>query len=209
MKIILNQDVVNLGEEGDVVVVKNGYARNYLLPNNMAVMFNKTNQAIFASRTAAIEKRKEEKRAASASMKEKLDNVEITMVVSAGESGKLFGSVTSAMVQEALAKQGIEVERKKIEVATHSIKMVGTYSVRVRLYEDESAEVKLVVESENALKRRQAEEAKAKAEADKAEAVKAAQEAKAAKAAEEAAAAEAAEAEVASSEEAEAEKVEE
>lgn len=210
MKIILNQDVVNLGEEGDVVVVKNGYARNYLLPNNMAVMFNKTNQAIFASRTAAIEKRKEEKRAASASMKEKLDNVEITMVVSAGESGKLFGSVTSAMVQEALAKQGIEVERKKIEVATHSIKMVGTYSVRVRLYEDESAEVKLVVESENALKRRQAEEAKAKAEADKAEAIKAAQEAKAAKAAEEAAAAEAeVPAEEASSEEAEAEKVEE
>lgn len=204
MKIILNQDVVNLGEEGDVVVVKNGYARNYLLPNNMAVMFNKTNQAIFASRAAAIEKRKEEKRAASASMKEKLDNVEITMVVSAGESGKLFGSVTSAMVQEALAKQGIEVERKKIEVATHSIKMVGTYSVRVRLYEDESAEVKLVVESENALKRRQAEEAKAKAEAVKAEAVKAAQEAKAA----EEAAAEA-EAEEASSEEAEAEKVEE
>ncbi|WP_321301474.1 50S ribosomal protein L9 [uncultured Sphaerochaeta sp.] len=210
MKIILNQDVVNLGEEGDVVVVKNGYARNYLLPNNMAVMFNKTNQAIFASRTAAIEKRKEEKRAASASMKEKLDNVEITMVVSAGESGKLFGSVTSAMVQEALAKQGIEVERKKIEVATHSIKMVGTYSVRVRLYEDESAEVKLVVESENVLKRRQAEEARAKAEADKAEAVKAAQEARAAKAAEEAAAAEAAvPAEEASSEEAEAEKVEE
>ncbi|WP_319756034.1 50S ribosomal protein L9 [uncultured Sphaerochaeta sp.] len=208
MKIILNQDVVNLGEEGDVVVVKNGYARNFLLPNNMAVMFNRTNQAIFASRAAAIEKRKEEKRAASASMKEKLDNVEITMVVSAGESGKLFGSVTSAMVQEALAKQGIEVERKKIEVATHSIKMVGTYSVRVRLYEDESAEVKLVVESENALKRRQAEEAKAKAEADKAEAVKAAQEAKAAKAAEEAAAAEAP-AEEAGSEEAEAEKVEE
>ncbi|WP_320121236.1 50S ribosomal protein L9 [uncultured Sphaerochaeta sp.] len=210
MKIILNQDVVNLGEEGDVVVVKNGYARNYLLPNNMAVMFNKTNQAIFASRTAAIEKRKEEKRAASASMKEKLDNVEITMVVSAGESGKLFGSVTSAMVQEALAKQGIEVERKKIEVATHSIKMVGTYSVRVRLYEDESAEVKLVVESENVLKRRQAEEARAKAEADKAEAVKATQEARAAKAAEEAAAAEAeVPAEEASSEEAEAEKVEE
>lgn len=188
MKIILNQDVVNLGEEGDVVVVKTGYARNYLLPNNMAVMFNKTNQAIFASRTAAIEKkRKEEKRAASASMKEKLDNVEITMVVSAGESGKLFGSVTSANVQEALAKKGIEVERKKkIEVATHSIKMVGTYSVRVRLYEDESAEIKLVVESENALKRRQAEEAKAKAEADKAEAAKAAQEARAAKVAKEA-----------------------
>ncbi|MBG0767073.1 50S ribosomal protein L9 [Sphaerochaeta halotolerans] len=211
MKIILNQDVVNLGEEGDVVVVKSGYARNYLLPNKMAVMFNKTNQAIFASRTAAIEKRKEEKRAASAGLKEKLDNVVITMVVSAGESGKLFGSVTSAMVQEALAKQGIEIERKKIEVPTHSIKMVGTYSVRVHLYEDVSAEIKLIVESENVLKKRQADEAKAKAEADKAEAAKAAQEAKAAKVAKEAEEAEAAakEAEEAVIEEAEAEKVEE
>lgn len=211
MKIILNQDVVNLGEEGDVVVVKSGYARNYLLPNKMAVMFNKTNQAIFASRTAAIEKRKEEKRAASAGLKEKLDNVVITMVVSAGESGKLFGSVTSAMVQEALAKQGIEIERKKIEVPTHSIKMVGTYSVRVHLYEDVSAEIKLIVESENVLKKRQADEAKAKAEADKAEAAKAAQETKAAKVAKEAEEAEAAakEAEEAVIEEAEAEKVEE
>ncbi|MEA4860787.1 MAG: 50S ribosomal protein L9 [Sphaerochaeta sp.] len=180
MKIILNQDVVNLGEEGDVVVVKDGYARNYLLPNNMAVMFTKTNQAIFASRTAAIEKRKVEKRAASASLKEKLDKVVLTMVVSAGESGKLFGSVTSSMVQEGLAKQGLEVERKKIEVASHAIKMVGTYSVRIRLYEDESAEVKLVVESESTVKARQAAEAKAAAEAAK---VAAKAEAEAAKAA--------------------------
>jgi large subunit ribosomal protein L9 len=180
MKIILNQDVVNLGEEGDVVVVKDGYARNYLLPNNMAVMFTKTNQAIFASRTAAIEKRKVEKRAASASLKEKLDKVVLTMVVSAGESGKLFGSVTSSMVQEGLAKQGLEVERKKIEVASHAIKMVGTYSVRIRLYEDESAEVKLVVESESTVKARQAAEAKAAAEAAKAAAKAEAEAAKAA-----------------------------
>ncbi|MFA6905849.1 MAG: 50S ribosomal protein L9, partial [Sphaerochaeta sp.] len=180
MKIILNQDVVNLGEEGDVVVVKDGYARNYLLPTGMAVMFNKTNQAIFASRTAAIEKRKIEKRSASASMREKLNKVVLTMVVSAGESGKLFGSVTSSMVQDALAKQGIEVERKKIEVPTHAIKMVGNYSVRVRLYEDESAEVKLVVESEASVKARQAAEAKAAAEAAKAAAKAEAEAAKAA-----------------------------
>ena len=189
MKIILNQDVVNLGEEGDVVNVKDGYARNYLLPNNIAVRFNRTNEAIFASRTAIIEKRKVEKRNASASLKEKLEKVVLTMVVSAGESGKLFGSVTSSMVQEALAKQGIEVERKKIEVSTHTIKMVGTYSIRVRLYEDESAEVKLIVESEALVKARKAEEAKAAAEAAKAAAkaeaaaAKAAADAEAAKAA--------------------------
>ena len=184
MKIILNQDVVNLGEEGDVVVVKDGYARNYLLPTGAAVLYNKTNAAVFASRAAQIEKRKAEKRAQSASMKEKLDATVLNIIVPAGESGKLFGSVTSTMVQEALAKQGIEVERKKIEVATHSIKMVGNYTVTVHLYENEFSHVKLVVESEEMVKARKAAEAKAEAEA------KAKAEAEA-KAAEEAAASEA------------------
>ena len=182
MKIILNQDVVNLGEEGDVVVVKDGYARNYLLPTGAAVLYNKTNAAIFASRAAQIEKRKAEKRAQSASLKEKLDATVINLVVTAGDSGKLFGSVTAAMVQEALAKMDIQVDRKKIEVSTHAIKMVGTYSVIIHLYENEVSHVKLVVESEAMVKDRLAEEARAKAEAE-------------AKAAEEAAATEAAAAE--------------
>ena len=185
MKIILNQDVVNLGEEGDVVVVKDGYARNYLLPTGAAVLYNKTNAAVFASRAAQIEKRKAEKRAQSASMKEKLDATVLNIIVPAGESGKLFGSVTSTMVQEALSKQGIEVERKKIEVATHSIKMVGNYTVTVHLYENEFSHVKLVVESEEMVKARKAAEAKAEAEA------KAKAEAEAKAAAEEAAASEA------------------
>ena len=165
MKIILNQDVVNLGEEGDVVVVKDGYARNYLLPTGAAVLYNKTNAAIFASRAAQIEKRKAEKRAQSASMKEKLDATVLNLIVPAGESGKLFGSVTSTMVQEALSKLGLEVERKRIEVATHAIKMVGTYSVIVHLYENEFSTVKLVVESEEMVRERKAAEAKAEAEA--------------------------------------------
>ncbi|MBO8442937.1 MAG: 50S ribosomal protein L9 [Spirochaetes bacterium] len=165
MKIILNQDVVNLGEEGDVVVVKDGYARNYLLPTGAAVLYNKTNAAIFASRAAQIEKRKAEKRAQSASMKEKLDATVLNLVVPAGESGKLFGSVTSTMVQEALSKLGLEVERKRIEVATHAIKMVGTYSVIVHLYENEFSTVKLVVESEEMVRERKAAEAKAEADA--------------------------------------------
>ena len=166
MKIILNQDVVNLGEEGDVVVVKDGYARNYLLPTGAAVLYTKGNAAIFQSRAAQIEKRKAEKRAQSASLKEKLDSTVINLVVTAGESGKLFGSVTATMVQEALAKLGIEIERKKIEVATHAIKMVGTYSVVIHLYESEVSHVKLVVESEIQVKERKAAEAKAAAESD-------------------------------------------
>ncbi len=190
MKIILNQDVPNLGEEGDVCVVKNGYARNYLLPSGIAVHHNKANLAIFASRSAAIEKRKVEKRAAAASLKDKLSNLTLQIVVSAGDSGKLFGSVTSAMVQEALAKAGIEVDRKKIEVATHAIKMVGTYHVRVHLYESEVSNVKLVVESEVEVKKAMAKAAAEAAAAAK-EAEKAALEAAALAAAAEAEKAEA------------------
>ena len=203
MKIILNQDVVNLGEEGDVVVVKDGYARNYLLPTGAAVLYNKTNAAIFASRAAQIEKRKAEKRAQSASMKEKLDATVLNLVVPAGESGKLFGSVTSTMVQEALSKLGLEVERKRIEVATHAIKMVGTYSVIVHLYENEFSTVKLVVESEEMVRERKAAEAKAEAEAKaKAEAKAAAAAAAEAEAETEAPAEESAVEETASSEDA-------
>ena len=203
MKIILNQDVVNLGEEGDVVVVKDGYARNYLLPTGAAVLYNKTNAAIFASRAAQIEKMKAEKRAQSASMKEKLDATVLNLVVPAGESGKLFGSVTSTMVQEALSKLGLEVERKRIEVATHAIKMVGTYSVIVHLYENEFSTVKLVVESEEMVRERKAAEAKAEAEAKaKAEAEAAAAAAAEAEAETEAPAEESAVEETASSEDA-------
>lgn len=170
MKIILNQDVVNLGEEGDVCVVKDGYARNYLLPTGAAVIYNKTNAALFASRAEAIEKRKVAKRAEAASLKEKLDAVTLELVVPAGESGKLFGSVTSIMVQDALNKLGFEIERKKIEVQTHAIKMTGTYTVTVHLYENESSQIKLVVLSDADVKERARkaaeEEAKAKAEAE-------------------------------------------
>jgi len=164
MKIILSQDVRNLGEEGDQVEVKDGYARNFLLPKGLAVLFNKTNLSIFASRAAAIDKRKAEKRMNAASLKEKIDSTTLTLVVSAGDSGKLFGSVTNVMVQEALAKEGIEIDRKRIEVASHAIKAVGTYSVKVRLYENESAQMKVVVVSEADVKKSEA----AKNAADKA-----------------------------------------
>lgn len=163
MKIILNQDVHNLGEEGDVVEVKNGYARNFLLPKNFAVLFNKANQAIFAGKAKAIEKRKEDKRKAASTLRERLDSMTLTLTVSAGDSGKLFGSVTNTMIMEALAREGIEIEKKRIEVSSHDIKMIGTYTVKIRLYEGESASLKLEVLSEKSVKdsaaRKAAEEA--------------------------------------------------
>ena len=189
MKIILNSDVIHLGEEGDVVTVKDGYARNYLLPTGAAVIYNKANAALFKQRAEQIEKRKAEKRAASASLKERLDNVSIDLVVTAGESGKLFGSVTSQMVQEALLKEGFEIERKKLDVPTHAIKMTGTYSIVAHLYENDKATITLNVLSEAEVKaaQKKAAEEKAKAEAE----AKAKAEAEAAAAAEAEAAAEA------------------
>ncbi len=185
MKIILNNDVVHLGEEGDIVTVKDGYARNYLLPTGAAVIYNKANAAMFKQKEEQIAKRKAEKRAASASLKERLDNVSISLVVTAGESGKLFGSVTSQMVQEALLKEGFEIEKKKLDVPTHSIKMTGTYHIVAHLYENDKATITLNVLSEAEVKAaaKKAAEEKAKAEAE----AKAKAEAEA-KAAEEAAA---------------------
>lgn len=180
MKIILNQDVANLGEEGDVVIVKDGYARNYLLPTKAAVLFNKTNMSLFAARERAIQKRKNEKRTLASDLKVKLDETTVNLVLSAGESGKLFGSVTSAMIQEELAKLGFVVERKRIEVSSHTIKMVGNYTVRIRLYEDENAEVSVVVESESQVKARELAAARAAAEEAKAAAKVASDAAKAA-----------------------------
>ena len=184
MKIILNNDVVHLGEEGDVVTVKDGYARNDLLPTGAAVIYNKANAAMFQQKAEQIAKRKAEKRAASASLKEKLDNVTISLVVTAGESGKLFGSVTSQMVQEALLKEGFEIEKKKLDVPTHAIKMTGTYHIVAHLYENDKATITLNVLSEADVKAaaKKAAEEKAKAEAEAK--AKAEEEAKAAAAAE-------------------------
>ena len=168
-KIILNQDVPNLGEEGDVCVVKDGYARNYLLPTGAAVIYNNSNLAIFKSRAEAIEKRKIAKREASADLKSRLDSVTIELVLAAGESGKLFGSVTSAMVQDSLAGMGFDIDKKKIEVASHAIKMVGNYTAKIHLYENESSVIKLVVKSEAEVKAAEKEAAKAAKDAAKAE----------------------------------------
>jgi len=194
MKIILNQDVPNLGEEGDVCVVKDGYARNYLLPTGAAVLYNNENLAIFKSRAAAIEKRKLAKREASASLKSQLDNVTLKLIVSASHTGRLFGSVTSLMIQEELAKLGYNIERKRIEVASHTIKQVGMYSARIHLYENASSVIKLEVLSEAEQKAAERAAAKAAKEAEEA-AAKAAREAAEAEAAAAAAEAEAAPAE--------------
>lgn len=152
MKIILTTDVLNLGEEGDIKVVADGYARNYLLPNKFAVLCNKANLTVLEQRKRTIEKIKDEKRKAALSLKEKIEAEELTIKMSTGEKGKLFGSVNNATIVEELAKKGISVERKKVEVPNHTIKVTGTYSVEIKLYGNESAKLKVVVASTEEVK---------------------------------------------------------
>ena len=149
MKVILNVDVKSLGEEGDVKNVANGYARNFLLPRNLAVPYNEATVAMFGARKAEIEARKEQKRKDSASLKDKLEALTLEVVMPAGANGKLYGAVSAHVVAEALAKQGFEIERKRIELPGAAIKSVGTFKVVIKLYESQTAEVHVAVKAQN------------------------------------------------------------
>lgn len=145
MKVILNQDVQNLGEIGDVKEVADGYARNYLLPRGYAVAQNSKNVALFEKRKAEIEAIKEQKKKSSASLKEKLEAEELALLMPAGANGKLYGAVTNATIADELLKKGIEVDRKKIEVPGKAIKSTGNYKIIVHLYDKEEAIVKVAI----------------------------------------------------------------
>ena len=145
MKVILTKDVINLGEEGDVLEVKPGYARNYLIPNGLVALYNRTNLAVLESRRKQIEKKKEERRLAAQGDKARIDALAVTFNMPAGENGRLFGAVTSQMVVEELAKHDISVERKRIEIPGNTIKATGDYKLRIRLYKDAAAELRVKV----------------------------------------------------------------
>ncbi len=150
MKVILKQDVLNLGEEGDVCEVARGYARNYLVPQGFAMLYNRANVAQIEARRAAIEQRKGEKRKAAQEISERLTEQELVFNMNAGESGKLFGAVTSAMIVEELGKQDVVVERKNVDIPEGTIKSVGTHKVGVKLYGDKETEITVRVSAANA-----------------------------------------------------------
>jgi large subunit ribosomal protein L9 len=148
MRIILNQDVPNLGELGDVKDVAPGYARNFLFPRSLAFAHNAKSLALFEKRKTEIEALKASKRSASASLKEKLEAEEIVLVLPAGTNGKLYGAVTSHSICDELLKKGIELDRKKIEVPGHSIKSVGNYKLLIRLYEKDEATLRISIQGQ-------------------------------------------------------------
>ena len=145
MKVILNHDVPNLGELGDVKDVAAGYARNFLLPRGLVYPYSPATVAMFAKRKAEIEVRKAEKRASSQDLKTRLEAEDMILDMPAGQNGKLFGAVSNATIADELLKSGISIDRKKIDVPGRVLKSVGNYKITIRLYEKEEATVKVIV----------------------------------------------------------------
>lgn len=148
MKVILNEDVKHLGEEGDVKDVAKGYARNYLFPRNLAVPCNTFTLAHFESRREEIEQRKAVKRQNAAGLKEQLEALTLTIVMPAGPNGKLYGAVTSQTISDELQKLGFEIERKRIELPGLTFKSVGHYTATLKLYEAAIASLPVIVDAQ-------------------------------------------------------------
>jgi large subunit ribosomal protein L9 len=144
MQVILREDVFNLGKSGDVVTVRNGYGRNYLIPQGLAVLATERNvkqiehqKKIIAARNARLAKDAQ-------SVADRLAAVEVTIGRQAGEGDKLFGSVSTRDIEEALRSQGVTVDRKKI-VLSEPIKALGDYVVDVKLGQSVTGKIKVHV----------------------------------------------------------------
>jgi large subunit ribosomal protein L9 len=146
MEVILREDVAHLGHIGDVVKVKPGYARNYLLPRGLAVMADKRNMGRLEHERRIATERRERVLAASRGLAEKLRSTRVTIKARAGEEGKLYGSVTNIDVEKALADKGIVIERRRIRL-DDPIKALGEHQVTVHLSVGVDAAVTVVVEA--------------------------------------------------------------
>jgi len=146
MKVILSEDVKNLGIMGDVVNVSDGYARNFLFPKKFAVEANTKNLKEFEHNKKIIAERAAKIKESFKSVAEKLASVTLTIKAKTGEDDKLFGSVTNMNVAEALALEGFDIDKKKIVM--EPIKKLGEYSAAIKLHTDLSAEVKINVVQE-------------------------------------------------------------
>jgi large subunit ribosomal protein L9 len=149
MEIILMDKVVNLGNLGDVVKVKDGYARNFLIPQGMAKRANKANIAAFAERKAELEKQSAEKMAAAQARAEKLAGIAITIAQKAGVDGRLFGSINNADIAGALAAQGMEVAKAEVRLPEGPFKAVGEYPVTLSLHSDVTCDITVTVVAES------------------------------------------------------------
>jgi len=144
VQVILNEDLPNLGRTGDVVKVRAGYARNYLLPRKLAVEADEKNLHAFEHQKRIAMRRRETKKNEAVGVKARLEALKLTIAARAGEEGKLFGSVTNIDVERALREQGFAIERRKIALSD-PIKSLGDFTVTIKLDAEVEAGLKITV----------------------------------------------------------------
>lgn len=148
MEIILKQDVNNLGHKDDIVVVKNGYATNYLIPQGYAIMATPSAKKIHAENLKQRAHKEAKLREDAAALAAKLEGVEVTVATKVSSTGKVFGSVNNIQIAEALAAKGFEIDRRNITVADDKLQEVGVYDATVKCYKDIKATIKVAVVAE-------------------------------------------------------------
>ena len=150
MQIILLEKIANVGNLGDVVKVKEGYARNYLIPQGKAKRATPENLKAIEARRAELEAAANERLASSQALATKLEGMAITITQKAGVDGRLFGSVTNVDIVDALKAQGVEVEKAMIRMPSGPLKQVGDYPLTVALHTDVTAHITVGVRAEAA-----------------------------------------------------------
>ncbi|MGI6407374.1 MAG: 50S ribosomal protein L9 [Gammaproteobacteria bacterium] len=148
MEVILLEKVANLGNLGDKVTVKAGYGRNYLLPQGKATAATPENIAEFEARRAELERIAAEKRAAAEARAAQLSELVVTITANVGEEGKLFGSIGTQDIADALTASGIEVAKSEVRLPDGTIRQTGEYEILLQLHSEVNAEIKLVVAGE-------------------------------------------------------------
>lgn len=147
MKVILKQDVKGLGKKEQMVEASDGYARNFLLPRGLAVEATSSNVNIMKTKKEAEAQKKDREVAQAKELAKKIKDITVTLKVKAGENGKLFGSITSKDVAEALkSQQKLDIDKKKLVMAD-SLKAVGTFEVEVKLYPEINSKFTVKIES--------------------------------------------------------------
>ena len=148
MEVILLQKVDNLGGLGDKVKVRAGYGRNYLIPQGLAKPATPENVAEFEARRAELEKNAAEALAAAEARKAKLEGLTVTLTAKSGGEGKLFGSIGTVDIADAVTAAGHELERKEVRMPEGPIRMAGEHEVELHLYTDVNATIKVVIVGE-------------------------------------------------------------
>lgn len=159
MDVLLCEDVDNLGQRGQVVRVRAGYGRNYLLPQKLAIKASAGNKKMLDEQRRLLAKREQREHLSAQSESEKLQGIELRFERRVGEHGILFGSVTALDIAEALKERGLPVERRRIALREH-IKEVGDYDITIKLHRDVTPSIKVLVRKEGAEETKVEEEVK-------------------------------------------------